>query len=127
AHIAPLPAPSIPHRLCRGARQRATLRRWPLPTQRGSGRRVEHRCARGTIPDVFPSTVGTAAPSRADLPATRVAGGQALSRSLGGELVSDAVGGQEVAGGPRVGFDLAPDVLDVCVDVPLVRFAAPSL
>src|SRR4029453_6151706 len=43
------------------------------------------------------------------------------SRPLVGESVADAVHREQVARRPRVWLELAPDVLDVGVDGPLVR------
>ena len=47
--------------------------------------------------------------------------GRAASRALVREAVADAVDRQQVARRARVGLELAPDVLDVGVDRPLVR------
>src|SRR5258708_10388404 len=64
----------------------------------------------------------------ADPPATTVAAGPEAVPSAGsfrrrrlGEAVSDPENRQQIARGPRVGLDLAPDVLDVSVDSALIR------
>src|SRR5437879_12102879 len=62
-------------------------------------------------------------------PATTVDGHAPISNAEGrrapasflDELIADAVDGQNVAWTAGVGFDLAPDVLDVRVDGALVR------
>ena len=69
----------------------------------------------------MPAPARAAAPSPARRPADPSARPDRASRLGLGEAISHAEDGLDVARGARIGLELAPDVLHVRVDRPLVR------